>query len=172
MTLKMLELPINFDDSVEYIIRSDEGFWNNSLGWCSDESSAERYKGDVIKEHNYNLPIGNNVQMIECNPQNRSRHSERNAWTQSEKVCYIAHIWAEKETPFPCLQDFDFMEMAKAAQEFIDCQPENVEFIAHIENCFDALVFECENDTTLEWTIEHFTNYSLKNEGGSDVKSD
>ena len=161
--MKMLELQTELTDDAEYIIKSDEGFWSNTLGWCFDESSADGYKGSEIKKFNYSLPIGNNVCLCIRKQQKQRYLSERYSWTHTEKVCYIAHIWAEKETSSPCLQDFDFTEMATATQEFIDCQPDDVEFKSHIENCFDALVFECENDTTLEWTIEYFTNYNLKN---------
>lgn len=71
-------------------------------------------------------------------------------WTYTEKVCYISHIWAEKEKEFQALQDFDFTDMAKAADEFINSQPYNVEFKDHVENCFKALNKECEESETPE----------------------
>jgi hypothetical protein len=154
----MLELPFNFNDSMEYVIYSDEGFWSNTLGWCSDESSADGYMGSDIKEHNYNLPVGNNVRMVKRRPQNRNSFSDKESWTQVEKICYIAHMWVEKEGTSPCLQDFDYTDMSIAAQQFIRCQPDTVIFITHIENCFDALVAECENKETPEWTTEYFTS--------------
>jgi len=78
------------------------------------------------------------------------------AWTHTEKVCYIAHEWADKEEPYPCLQDFDYTDMATSAQQFIDCQPSNIDFNTHVENCFDALASECEEKATPEWTIAYF----------------
>jgi hypothetical protein len=72
------------------------------------------------------------------------------SWITEKHLCYIAHIWAEKETETEELQDFDFSDMATAAKQFIDSQPDGVEFISHIENCFDVLVKEYEGSETHE----------------------
>ena len=85
-------------------------------------------------------------------------------WTKSEALCYIAHIWAEKENDEDMgdLQDFDFIDMAIAAEQFIDSYPENfngISFTTHIENCFDVLMREIAGADTPEWTPEHFKSY-------------
>ena len=84
-----------------------------------------------------------------------------NSWTRDEKICYIAHAWADKEkdAEFENLQDYDFMDMAKAAAEFINSQPDNVYFLTHIENCFDVLIAEMEGRDSAEWTPQYFAKY-------------
>lgn len=61
------------------------------------------------------------------------------SWTYEEKLCYIAHLWADKEKIMLSLQDFDYVDMTEAAIEFIRNQPDNIEFTAYIENCFNEL---------------------------------
>lgn len=80
-------------------------------------------------------------------------------WSYEEKLCYIAHNWADKEKETPHLQDFDYMDMAKASVEFIQSQPDNVDFLIHIENCFDVLARECEGADSPEWTKAYFAHY-------------
>ena len=71
-------------------------------------------------------------------------------WTYNEKVCYIAHIWADKENTDNVLMDFDFTEMANLVQEFIESHPANVPFQTHIDNCFKTLVDEYRAEDTAE----------------------
>lgn len=68
-------------------------------------------------------------------------------WTYEEKLCYIAHIWADKEKEMSSLQDFDYSDMAKAAVEFINSQRHDIEFKEHIDNCFKTLNEECEAES-------------------------
>jgi hypothetical protein len=77
-------------------------------------------------------------------------------WKYIEKICYIAHIWAKKEKEKEVLEDFDYEDMANAVEQFINCLPDNVNFITHIENCFDVLEAECEGREAPRWTIEYF----------------
>ena len=39
-----------------FVIKSDDGYWNNEIGWVYDKESAT-----VFKHDNYELPIGSNV---------------------------------------------------------------------------------------------------------------
>jgi hypothetical protein len=82
-------------------------------------------------------------------------------WTRDEKFCYIAHVWADKEQILEMmdLQDFNYTEMAQSIAEFIDSQPDNIDFITHIENCFDVLEREVNGAETVEWTKEYFIKY-------------
>ena len=81
-------------------------------------------------------------------------------WTHEERLCYIAHLWADKEneTGKECLQDFDYFDMAIAAKEFIDSFSNKCAWATHVENCFDKLVLECEGQE-IEWTKEFFDQY-------------
>ena len=81
-------------------------------------------------------------------------------WNNKEKICYIAHIWAEKEKKkkMRCLQDFDYTDMAQAADNFISSFPDNVSWQTHVENCFDKLAAEC-GGGSVTWTKEYFASF-------------
>lgn len=75
-----------------------------------------------------------------------------NSWTYEEQLCYIAHIWADKEIQlgYGCLQDFDYMDIACAAKTFINGYSAEVDFKEYVDTCFDDLVKECKAETKAE----------------------
>lgn len=90
-------------------------------------------------------------------------------WTPEEKLCYIAHIWADKEPCCEILEDYGFSDMAKAAVKFIECQQPNIEFTEHIENCFfllQKIEYDVEN-----WTKENFMDLYSKYDQPNDIPS-
>jgi len=86
-------------------------------------------------------------------------NTQNGSWTNTEKICYIAHVWADKEKKKKFLKDFDYTEMARTTAEFIDCQPDNVSFLTHVENCFDVLEAEFEGRDSPKWTKDYFAKY-------------
>ena len=54
----------------------------------------------------------------------------RNGWTYEEKLCYIAHTWAEKERQlgYGILEGFDHTDIAIAAKVFIKGYTAKVDF--------------------------------------------
>jgi len=69
-------------------------------------------------------------------------------WTYTEKVCYIAHIWADKEKgkDKEVLQDFDYTEMAIVTDEFISGFSTDMDFREYVDLCFDNFVKKCEEE--------------------------
>ena len=55
--------------SDKFIILSDDGYWNNDIGWCQEYEGATKFdyfdrNGRIIP---HNLPVGNNVRWIWAN---------------------------------------------------------------------------------------------------------
>ena len=46
----------NLDLEIELVITSEEGYWNNDMGWVKSKQEAT-----VFESNDYDLPIGNNV---------------------------------------------------------------------------------------------------------------
>ena len=42
-----------------YVIKSDDGYWSNGLGWVYDLESATKFEA-----YNFNIPIGDNVRWL------------------------------------------------------------------------------------------------------------
>lgn len=47
------------DEDETFIIRSDEGFWNNKEGWVSELEQADKFESK-----DFNLPVGDNVHWV------------------------------------------------------------------------------------------------------------
>ena len=114
----------------KYIITSDEGYWNNDIGWCSEYESATKFDYFDING-NVNqlcLPIGSNVR-----------------WT-----------WACNNRKWKSFDDFDWMDMdtmvhilgvcdaALALAGYKVVEKDETYLIARKDGkCFEITVTEC-----------------------------